>query len=120
MRNEVFALSKRGQTGHPYRGVSVSVRSALGLIVVNKTGQTSDMSNGCYRGVALGGAAANVNVSSGIHEFMLRHTRGRVPRPAGGFLIQTCFGRVAATRKIGNVAQVALFKLVQRLRSEGM
>lgn len=92
MRNEVFALSKRGQTGHPYRGVSVSVRSALGLIVVNKTGQTSDMSNGCYRGVALGGAAANVNVSSGIHEFMLRHTRGRVPRPAVGFCIKRVSG----------------------------
>ena len=70
----------------------MSVRSELGLMFVNKTGQTPDMSNGYYRGVALSGASANVNVSIGIHEFMLRHTRGRVPRPAVGFCIKRVSG----------------------------
>jgi hypothetical protein len=74
---------------------------------------------GC-RGVAQSEAAADVKVSSSLYEFLLRYTRGRVPRPAGGFTVQTCFGHLATARKIGNVAQVALFKPVQRSRNKQM
>ena len=67
-----------------------------------------------FRGGAPSEAAEIVIVSSGPYEFLLRNTRGRVPRPAGGFTNQTCFKRMATARKIGNVALLALFKPVPR------
>ena len=57
-----------------------------------------------------------MKVSSCLNEFLLRHTQGRVPRPAGGFTVQTCFERMATEGKIANVAQFAPFKPVQRLQ----
>ena len=59
-----------------------------------------------YRGVAKSEAAAIVTVPSSLYEFLLRHTRERVPHPAWGFLIQTCFGRIATARVIGNVVLI--------------
>ena len=85
----------------------MSVRNATGLMFVDISGQRPDMSAIGYRGVAQSEAAADVKSSNGLYEFLLRHTRGRVPRPAGGFLIQTCFGRLATTRKIGNVSLIS-------------
>lgn len=67
-----------------------------------------------FRGGAPSEAAAIGIVSAGLYEFLLRNTRGRVPRPAEGFVNQTCFGRVATARIIANVAQLALFKPVPR------
>ena len=85
----------------------MSVRNATGLMFMDISGQLPDMSVNGYRGVASSEAAADVKVSSSFYEFLFRHTRGRVSHPAGGLIVQTCFGHLATEGKIGNVSLIS-------------